>query len=797
LNDLVLEDDSVSARHARIVFDSEGMWLEDLGSRNGTFLGRSGRSVVRERFQEGDVIRLGQATVPTGAIERAVRSAGPGPASSPNTRSLRMSSSRPLIMGRHQSCDMLLSSPRASARHLSVTLEGRQVVVRDLGSTNGTFINGVQLKGPTILAPGAVLTAAGTRFTLGSDQRSLVALELSGAESLEVNQVSFAVKGKPLLENVSMVVQPGELIAIMGPSGAGKSTLLALLNGSSAPSAGTVRLGGIDLHRHFDLFRGRIGYVPQDDIMHANLTVHQALRYAARLRLPRDFSRREILQRVAQVIKQLGLEGTENTRIGDQQRRGISGGQRKRVNVALELMSDPTTLILDEPTSGLSSADAASMLELLRKLADSGKIVIVTIHQPSMEVFSRFDAVAVVARDASTRQVGRLAWYGRAVPDSLRFFERHASGGQGAAPHIDRLLTCLAERPVSEWISRWTHSSAYDQWVARRLGRGAPPNSAAGRRRPQSKNRFIQLFTLIRRTIAVKIGDSWNTATLLLQAPLIAALISVVYAKALSETPANAGKWVEVSAKVCTASFVTSLAAIWFGISASAREIVGEWPIYRRERMVGLSMFSYVSSKVILAVLLATIQCGLLLVIVYPACSLGADWSYLYRVLVAAAAVGAGIGLIISALVQTAEAAAASLPILLLPMIVLGGVLVKMNDMPEILRPVAAVLPSRWAVEGFAAAEAGTRPRLQKPKLPPGAPAAAAAVPNELTTGGAVIPASQGSGSDDDDMIERCFPRKDGRTTPEDCLLILEIMAGVSFVAVGGVLWTRDMSARR
>jgi ABC-type multidrug transport system ATPase subunit/ABC-type multidrug transport system permease subunit len=784
-NDLVVNDSSVSARHARIVLDSEGAWLEDVGSKNGTFI--RDEAISRARLHRGDSVRLGEATVPFDEIERVLR---PEPASSREAaQTIRLVPGVPLVFGRHPSCQVRLDSPRASARHASVSMEGGRMVVRDLGSTNGTFVHGTRITGPTVVAPGTPITIAGSRFVLEGDQRSLRSFDLAAEDSLEALQLVFAVKEKLLLENVSMVAQPGEFIAIIGPSGAGKSTLLALLNGSAAPTQGSVRLGGIDLHRHFDLFRGRIGYVPQDDIMHTNLTVQQALTFAARLRLPKDFSRREIEQRVAQVIGMLGLEGTEHTRIGDQHRRGISGGQRKRVNVALELMSDPTVLILDEPTSGLSSADAAGMIKLLRSLAKSGKIVLLTIHQPSMEIFSEFDAVAIVARDASTRQAGRLAWYGAAVPDSLRFFEGQGGGDRRERPHVDGLLQQLALKPVAEWVARWERSEAMQQWVARRLRRSPAPDTAHGQRRPQPKNRFIQLNTLIRRAIAVKMGDAWNTTALILQAPLIGLLIAGVFGKVLSSEPTVAN-WPDISAKLCTSIFLTVVAAIWFGVSATAREIVGEWPIYRRERMVGLSMLSYVSAKVILAILLASAQCALLLPIIYSLGNFTADFGLCYRLLLAAAAVGSGFGLVISAIVQSAEAAAAILPILLLPMIVLGGALVKLSDQPDFVRPLTALMPSRWGFEGLLHAEASARARLL-----PGAPLAPGLPPN-LATGSLVLATAPPSDREID-MAERCFPRDDGRHTPGGCIDILTLMAALAFLSVGGILRVREDSGRR
>ncbi len=779
-NDIVLQDESVSARHARVEVNGEGAWVEDLGSKNGTFIEGSPARVDRARFGSGHSLRFGQAVVSAAELLRAFQPAAP--VQKKIGRPIRLVPGQQVKIGRNPACEIRIDSPRASAYHASACLHEGRVVITDLGSTNGTFIDDVPIRGAAPLQPGAVLTIAGTRFGLGPDPATLMVFDSVGEEVIEALQLAVMAGRKLLIDRVSLVVQPGELVAVMGPSGAGKSTLLALLNGSTTPASGSVRIGGVDLHRHFDLFRGRIGFVPQDDIMHGNLTVNQALRYAARLRLPRDFSAREIHRRVAQVIQQLGLEGTENTRIGDEHQRGISGGQRKRVNVALELMSDPATLILDEPTSGLSSADAASMMELLRSLAAQGKTVIVTIHQPSMEVFSHFDAVAIVARDASTQQVGRLAWYGRAAPDSLKFF-----GANGM--HVDGLLQALARRPVMEWVERWEHSQVRHQWVTGRISRGHSARAGRTPRRPMRKYRLLQLFTLIRRTFAVKVGDGWNTALLLLQPPLIGILIVAVFAKALGNTP-TVEDWTKTGMKTPIALFVTALAAIWFGISASAREIVSEWPIFRRERMVGLSLFSYVASKVGVALVLAALQSLFLLGIVAWGCNFAGDWWLEYRLLLAAAATGAAIGLVVSAVARTAEAAAGALPILLLPMIVLGGVLMPLEDLPEATQPFCSLMPSRWAFEGLLNSEAPNRPRLR-----PAPPASNAAAPVLVLP--EIVPATAPLEEGDRDVAEHCFPRKSGRTAPEDSFLILAAMASLGFASVGLSLKFRELRARR
>jgi F0F1-type ATP synthase membrane subunit b/b' len=450
----------------------------------------------------------------------------------------------------------------------------------------------------------------------------------------------------------------------------------------------------------------------------------------------------EIESRIRRVLSQLGLEGTEHTRVGDQRKRGVSGGQRKRVNLAMELLTDPPILVLDEPTSGLSSTDTMSVIDLLRSLADAGKTILVTIHQPSLQAYEKFDAVAVIARDTSTRQIGRLAWFGRAWPDAVNFFEPQPPG----TPHpttADGLLRGLATRPVADWVRQWEQSVAKSIWVDGRAGTHAARAGAAPRPAPRPVERLSQFFTLVKRGLAVKAADRWNTAVLFLQAPLVGLLIAAVFSKVLRSAPTGES-WPHAGVSMATMMFVTALAAIWFGCSATAREIVAEWPIYRRERMVGLSILAYLGSKTAILLGIAAVQTALLLGIVAWACGVQSPWWHLALVLYAAGLAGGAVGLVVSATLRTTESATAILPVLLMPMIVLGGVLVPLSDLPKITQPLAAAMPSRWAFEGMVVPEAVVRPRLKLPNVPvPPRPATPA--PSEPA--GSAPPAAAASGS--------------------------------------------------
>lgn len=712
--DIRPESSYVSGRHCRLEYDGSTWTIEDLNSRNGTYVnGRriEGKTIVAA----SDVITLGR-TVPLRLPDAHAppparqRPAEARPAARPPAgRSLTLPPpGRSITVGRGPTCDVVLDAPMVSSRHLQIEHVDDGWIIRDLGSTNGTFVRGGRIDGPIAVEAGELVRLGSFELTLSEDGRYLVKQDRRTGMAVEVSHVTVEAAGRRLLSDVSLVVKQGELVGIMGASGAGKSTLLATLVGDQRPVEGHVVVGGVDLHARFDELRGQVGYVPQDDIMHPDLTVWQSLWYSARLRLPRDYGDGEIRDLLNRVVSQLGLEGEVNTRIGSADRRGISGGQRKRVNVAMELITDPRVLILDEPTSGLSSVDALRLIELLRGMADGGKAVIITIHQPSNEILDRLDAVAVLAKDESTDNAGTLVWYGPALPDAAHFFEP-AAAAMGVPPDAAGILRGLSTRSAAVWRTAYRGTSAHAKWVG-----GRPLDPAAAweeqeRRRASPFDAVFQGWVLARRMISIKLADRWNTAVLLAQAPLIALLIAGVFGGRVNRDP-NPLAWQGVATAVALTTFLLALAAVWFGVSNAAREIVAERVIYRRERMVGLARTAYLGSKVVVLLLLSVIQCAVLLGGVALGCGLAGSHAYALFVLILAASAGTAIGLTLSASVRSSEAAAAALPLILLPMVVLGGSLLPLEELPSVAAWCADLMPSRWGFEGLVCNESAARP---------------------------------------------------------------------------------------
>ena len=803
--DVVVPHPNVSANHCRLTRSATGFVVEDLQSSNGTFV-NGVRVVEPMAVSRQDQITLGRtvempwpgsgaATFDEGGrgsrrdAESTARvgSAGASPSRSPHeavqvTVTLRGSA---MVLGRDPQCDHVLDYPMVSWRHARITRDGASLFVEDLNSSNGTFVNGVRIRERTAVKPGDDVGLGSYRFSVGTDG-SLRQRDYRGDLTVEARGISVDAVGRRLLDGVSLTIYPSEFVGLMGPSGAGKSTLMNVLNGYTPPQTGQVLINGRSLYQHFDEFRGMIGFVPQDDIIHSELTVREALFYSARLRLPRDFSTRDIHKRIDAVLAQLGLAGIDDVLIGSPTRKGISGGQRKRVNLAMELLTDPSVLFLDEPTSGLSSEDTLIVMQVLRQLADAGKTILLTIHQPSLEAFSKLDNVVVVAKDAGSTDAGRLAFFGPAYPDSVQFFNPpNGSANSPATPLVpDMLLRGLATQPTAAWCKRYQSSEFHREFVKQRAGNSPGEESNNSPQRPRIESGPAQWLTLVRRSLAVKRRDVANTAILLAQAPIIAALLVMVFSSKTS-VEMTAENWQSSAQATSITVFLLSLSSIWFGCSNSVREIVGEWPIYVRERMVNLRIPWYVAAKFTVLGGLCVVQCLILLSVVHWGCGLHGPWFPMLGQLVLSSAVGLALGLTVSAIVKTSEVAIALLPLLLLPMVILGGILQPQSEMNSPARWCSNAMPSRWSFEGLLLSEAAERPKsptvdatiANPPKSSEEAPSESKLAPNKPSV----------------DIAEAYFPKKTDRMGVRACVFALGTMFVLLVLTIQTALRSRDV----
>jgi ABC-type multidrug transport system ATPase subunit/pSer/pThr/pTyr-binding forkhead associated (FHA) protein len=809
---LVVAHNAVSSQHAAVMLDR--MMVQDLGSTSGTYL--QGRAIPPNQpvpFDPQGVIAFGPIPIPVGLLmQYAQASAGggqpaqaaphqahqaqqggghPAPAApqgggeggGPRKHrtvigelSLDQLASSVITIGRTPDNKIVVPHAQVSSRHAQIVKQGEQLFLEDLRSANGTFVRGQRL------APGQrVPVQSGEKVFIGpmpllihiagqqvnvvveDQQASWAGKPLYEIEAwdlfLEVPDRDNKAQMKTLLDRVSFKALPGDMIALMGPSGAGKTTLLLTLNGYMPPTSGQVRINGEDLYTIYDALRGSIGYVPQDDIVHPELTVFEAVRYSARFRLPPDYSEEEIDRRVDETLRDLGLEAVKNLQIGKPEKKVLSGGQRKRVNIALELVTDPVILFLDEPTSGLAADDTTALITLLSDLTrKTGKTIIMTIHQPAKDEFEKFNLCFIMG-------YGGIPTYFGPTGDAYGFFGsilgrpgmRPATGaGPAAIPRkVDNPrdmfdMLNVRERGVHDEMKRQDPNAprvrarleAAKGWRAeffqntnpiyQRMysGHRAVGQEAAARGTPHRAPvaLFHQLRLLMSRYWKVKIRDRAGAAIMFLQAPVIGIMLAMVFAGQKASIPfwclgaiqdlanrradaaANTAdflKSMKPTADHTAAMFFVVVSCVWFGTSNAAREIVTERAIYLRERMVNLSLFNYVISKYIILSMVCLLQCFMLLAIVFFALGFeGGPQAFLMElaVMFAVSMNASALGLLLSTMVSSAEAAMALTPIALIPQVVLGGLMVPMTTNP-MLRPLMYVMPARWGFQGAIAEE--------------------------------------------------------------------------------------------
>ncbi|BBZ45671.1 ATP-binding cassette domain-containing protein [Mycobacterium parmense] len=578
-------------------------------------------------------------------------------------------------IGRSLENDIVIHDVLASRHHAFLTPTPIGTEIRDAHSINGTFVNGIRV-GSALLAEGDVVTIGNVDLVFTGGvlvRRQDVATRTGG---LEVRGVDFAVDGKTLLEQISLTARPGTLTAIIGGSGAGKTTLSRLIAGYATPTAGAVTFEGHDIHTEFASLRTRIGMVPQDDVVHRQLTVNQALGYAAELRLPPDTSKADRAQVVAQVLEELGLTKHADTRVDK-----LSGGQRKRASVALELLTGPSLLILDEPTSGLDPALDLQVMTMLRQLADAGRVVLVVTH--SLTYLDVCDQVLLMAPGGKTAFLG--------PPDQIS----DAMGTTNWA-HIFAKVGADPDEANRRFLARNNEPSPAQSAAPAELV--APAHTSLRR----------QFSTIARRQVRLVVSDRAYFVFLAVLPFVMGALSLTVpgttgfgYADPASPSADEAGMILTL----------ITLAAAFMGTALTIRDLVGERPIFRREQAVGLSATAYLLAKIAVFCVFAVVQAAIATAIVVagkgaptrPAVLLGhsslAATAELFVAVAATCVAAAMLGLALSALARSNEQIMPLLVVSLMMQIVLCGGMVPVTDR-IVLDQISWLVPSRW---GYAA----------------------------------------------------------------------------------------------
>ncbi|MDP7720729.1 ATP-binding cassette domain-containing protein [Mycobacterium sp. TY814] len=582
-----------------------------------------------------------------------------------------------ITIGRANDNDIVVSDVLASRQHATLRTTPLGTEIQDR-SVNGTFVNGTRV-GSAILSQGDVVTIGNVDLQFNDGTlvpRSETATRTGG---LEVRGVNYTVdNGKQLLDGISLTARPGTLTAVIGGSGAGKSTLARLIAGYARPSKGSVSFEGHDVHGEYASLRSRIGMVPQDDVVHRQLTVHQALGYAAELRLPPDTSKSDRARVVAQVLEELDLTKHADTRVDK-----LSGGQRKRASVALELLTGPSLLILDEPTSGLDPALDHQVMMMLRQLADAGRVVIVVTHM--LSYLDICDQLLLVAPGGKTAYCG--------PPDQI--------GGAMGTTNWAKIFSQVGADPAEANRRFLERSQSQD--------RPDPDTAPADLGEPVHTSMRRQISTVARRQVRLVVADRAYFVFLALLPFILGALSLTVPGSNGFRAVGEHGGTPDESAQILN---LLLLAAAFMGTALTIRDLVGERAIFQREQAVGLSTTAYLLAKTgvfcVFAVLQAAIATAIVVVgkgaptrggLVLGHGNTAATFE-LFLTVAATCVASALLGLGISAVVRSTEQIMPLFVVSIMAQLVLCGGMVPVTNR-VVLEQVSTVVPARW---GYAAA---------------------------------------------------------------------------------------------
>lgn len=744
--DIVVDDARVSWRHATISWGGRSWVIDDHGSTNGTFV--QGQRIHQMEIGPGSSVYLGNATdgprlslsgaaasvaTPQAQPQQqpyAAQGASPGwaqqPAPSPQqtpeqqryqppaaahippqqgsgvgagappvygdrspTTFHQFSLGRVMRIGRALENELVVSDLQVSRHHAEfhATPDGR-FEIRDLGSHNGTYVNGQPITkgGSALLGPNDIVGVGHSTFRLVGDR-----LE----EFVDTGEVSFSARhltvtvdgGKQILKDVSFGVPEKSLIAVIGPSGSGKSTLLKALTGYRPANQGDVLYDNRNLYKQFAELRQRIGLVPQDDILHKELTVKKALKYAAKLRFPADTTGAEREARIDEVLRELKLDIHKEKKITS-----LSGGQRKRVSVALELLTKPSLIFLDEPTSGLDPGMDRDVMQLLRGLADDGRTVLVVTH--SVAELAICDKLLVMAPG------GSVAYFGP-PEEALNFF--------GYDTWAD-VFSAFENYRDYDWAGRWKGSQHYQMYAAdidaiAPQSVQMPPMQAMKPPKPQGW--MSQFVTLVRRYVGVIASDKGFLALMVILPAVLGAVSLLIDSgnSLLPNPPSPKTGNIIPNGTATTVLLILAVGACFAGAANSVRELIKERVIYERERATGLSRSAYLMSKVFVLGVITALQ-GLMVGVIgfasreIPKQGLILGSQTMLELCIPIMGLGFTammFGLIISALVKTAEKTMPLLVMFAIIQVVFTGCLFTLNGSIGV-NQFSYLMPSRWAV---------------------------------------------------------------------------------------------------
>lgn len=595
---------------------------------------------------------------------------------------INLAEKKNITIGRDNNCDVVLNAPTVSRKHVTIDYVNEGKCIVSNYSPNGIFVDGFPIKGRITITSGTVIKIVPYTFVFNKDK--LLVADTGENIRLDATNITLTVNNKnqekiTLLNNLSIPIEPKQLVALVGGSGAGKSTFLRTLLGIQKSTSGKVYLNGEDLAENFNLYRHQIGYVPQTDIIHKDLKVEEVLRFTAKLRLPPDIDIDTIVEKTLADIEMLERR--------DVLVKNLSGGQLKRVSIGVELLVNPKLFFLDEPTSGLDPGLDKKIMQLLRKLADQGRTIILVTHATNN--------LKLCDRIVFLGQGGNLCFFG-SYEDAKNFFDLENKD------FADIYLELDNKTAVRETAEKYRQSTYHSQNIEKKLLSSHTVNPTKEKPKPLKANFFRQLLVLSQRYLELVKRDRINLIISLLTAPIGILLINLA---AREREPFIIGTESDptIAPFAQTVVFVFTCAALWVGLASSLQEIVKEKDIYQRERLVNLNLRAYLGSKVLIIGGLAIVQTLLMVIITLSSFTAPEpemmSWWLGFAITSFLTLLSAScLGLMVSAIVKNITQANSALPILLLPQIIFSGVLFEIEG---IVQYISWLMVSRWSVGAY------------------------------------------------------------------------------------------------
>jgi ABC-type multidrug transport system ATPase subunit len=722
--DIRIAEEFVSGHQAKLEKEGDTYRFIQLGKTNPTFY--QGKAIESHLLQDGDILFIGPEKGPRVSLQYEGAKANNSQVTLSGQSTITgqpqeggrflgaATLDKKIILGRDPKNAIVLESMHISRQHAFVEPQNDRHIIKDLGSTNGTYVNGERVT-ERKLQEGDVIRIG--HFKLIYQGNELRGYDEERAVRLDARMIAKQADETTLLHDVSLSVLPGELLGIVGTSGAGKSTLMDALNGVRPASRGVVLINGSDLYRQFDAIRPLLGYVPQFPTLHETLPLEKALFYSGRLRFPPDVEDEVVKQRAQDALRALEIGDRANVLVGR-----LSGGQQKRASIAAELMTEPGLFFLDEPASGLDPGLTRKFMEIIRKLADEGRTVILVTHDT--ESLSLCDVMVFLHQ-------GHVIYVG-SPKDAPAYF---------GVKNLGEIYTLVSsQKNTNDWENQFKTSSKYQEYVTARQ-ENIPEVAASESKQIVSPvktkarlSSWQQWKVLLRRYIDLWVGNPRTLAILLLQALVIAWFLTLVFgAESMLVPPGFSVAMVQmfstsqpismpgIPLPITLEPFKKELlppmplfmaaAVTWFGALSSAREIVKELPIFRRERLAGLRIWPYLMSKISFLALLCLAQTALFFLVLLFKINFTHGLSTptlsgvffgptieIFITLLLTSFSAMGMGLLISASSENPDLALSLVPLFLIPQLLFAGISPTESGL---LYWISRLSLARWSLEAM------------------------------------------------------------------------------------------------